>query len=368
MRVGMVAPVWVKVPPDGYGGVEWIVHWLVEGMVARGHDVTVVASGDSTTPATRLVTTYAEAPTERMGEPLPEYVHALDAYEALSECDVVHDHTLAGPMIGSLRHGAGRRRSTGDAYEATAPAPVLHTVHGPVDAEMVGYLGRLRHVHLVAISDAQRVAAPRLPWSATIHNAIDVGRFPFREDKDGYLAFLGRFNPDKGVVLAVHLARALGMPLRIAAKMNEPRERDYFEAHVRPLLGDGVEYLGELDTEDKKDLLARAEALAFPIQWEEPFGLVLIEAMACGTPVLAIGRGSVPEVVTDGVTGVVAPDLPSLVEGARHGLARLDGRACREDVEKRFDVGRLVDEYEAVYARVLRGDAEPPTRVATSAP
>ena len=336
MSVGLVAPVWVPVPPTAYGGVEWIVHFLVEGLQARGHDVTLVAAGDSTTSANHLVSTYAKAPGNRMGETVPELVHAVEAYAGdIRGCDVIHDHTLAGPAIGAA---SGLR--------------VLATVHGGLDPEMVRYLRALPGLGCVAISAAQRASAPNVPWAGVVHNAVQVDRYPFIDSaqRGDDLVFVGRMSPDKGVVEAIEVARALGRTLRIAAKMREKPELDYFTTAVEPLLGDDVEYVGELGREDTISLLGDAAALVFPIQWDEPFGMVMAEALACGTPVLALARGSVPEVIEDGVTGIVAATIPELIRRARYELRTIEPVRCREAAVKRFDVRRMVDEYEAIYA------------------
>lgn len=337
LRIALVAPVWLPIPPPAYGGVEWIVAELAAGLSERGHEVTLVATGGSSAPASHHVQPYDTPPLGRIGEILPELVHAVSAYRHLGDHDVVHDHTVAGPVIAS---GTGLR--------------VLHTVHGPLERDVVRLLGQLDGVDLVAISDHQRSTRPDLHWLATVHNAVDVSSFPFRATKDGYLATMARMCPDKGIVEAVELARTLGMPLAIAAKCHERAEREYFDSRVRPLLGGDVEYVGELGTHAKKELLAGATALAFPIQWDEPFGLAIVEALACGTPVIATARGSVPELVRHGVTGVVADSVASLANRTAELLDEIDPRACRADAERRFDVARLVRDYERLYGIVAR--------------
>ncbi len=339
LRIGMVAPVWVPIPPKGYGGVEWIVHSLVEGLGDRGHDVTLVSSGDSTTHAGHRFTTYDEAPYRRMGEPLPELIHAVEAYRELGDCDVIHDHTLAGPAMAQMLERSG------------GPA-VVHTVHGPVIPEVRRYYADCSATNLVAISDAQQLTAPELNWAGTVHNGIDVSSFPFRADDDGYIAVLARMNPDKGIPEAIKLARELGLPIRIAAKLNEPAELDYYRRVIEPLLGLGAEYVGELQTAEKKEFLANARALAFPIQWDEPFGLAMIESLACGTPVLAIARGSVPEIVSDGLNGVTAANIDELIDACMQGIDHIDPYLCRSDAESRFDITAMVDGYEAQYRRL----------------
>ena len=337
LRIAMVAPPWLPLPPKGYGGIESMCADLTDGLIARGHEVHLFGSGKDGTDA-EFVRTYHEPPIERIGESGPEIVHTARVGDALErlDVDIVHDHSLAGPLL-------ARGRST----------PTVVTVHGPLDSEL-GYYYRLLGdtVHLVAISEAQRETDPDLPWAGTAYNAIRVDEYPFREEKDDYVLFLGRMNPEKAAHLAIDAARRAGKRLLIAAKLNEPAEEAYFEEQVEPKLGDGVEWLGEATGERKLELLSRAQCLLFPIQWEEPFGLVMIEAMACGTPVVALRRGSVPEIVTDGVTGWVRDD-PEELPAALEAVGDLDPRACRERVETDFDVPVMVSRYEAIYRSVL---------------
>jgi glycosyltransferase involved in cell wall biosynthesis len=339
LRVGMLAPPWYEIPPKGYGGIEDMVGSLVDGLADRGHQVTLVAAGGDRTEAD-FAPTFDENP-EGLGGPdgmAIEFVHAVRANERLEETtlDVVHDHTAIGPLFAPYR-----------------PVPTIVTVHGPVSGWMRRVYASLRGVSLVAISDAQRDAAPDLPWVGTIHNGIDVDAHPFRSEKDDFVLFLGRMNPEKGVVEAIELSQRIGKRLVIAAKCSDPDEIRYFEEHVRPALN-GAEYVGDVQGREKEDLLARATALLFPIQWEEPFGLVMIEAMACGTPVLALRRGSVPEVVRDGVSGFVRDDLDGLVDAFAR-VHELSPDEVREDA-RRFDASRMVEGYVATYRAVIEGD------------
>lgn len=337
LRLGVVAPPWYTIPPSGYGGIEWLCHWLVEGLVARGHDVVLVAAGGSPTSA-RLARSYDEPPTARLGQALPELVHAATAYEVLKvyDLDLVHDHSAAGPLLAPAR-----------------PVPTVVTAHGPVDGELGEYYRHLSGaISLVAISNDQRRSAPDLPWVATVYNAIPVAEYPFSDSKDDYLLFLGRMSPDKAPHLAIEAARAAGRRLVIAGKCNEDAEKRYFAERVAPLLGPDTEWLGEADAATKKELLARARCLLFPIQWREPFGIVMAEAMACGTPVVALAGGSVPEVVEHGVTGYVCAE-PSELPAAIERASELDPSACRRRAERLFDVPVMVDAYERVYFSVL---------------
>jgi len=340
LRVAMVAPPWFSIPPSGYGGIESLVADLTDGLVQRGHEVTLIGAGANGTMAQHFVASYTEPPSRRLGEPMPEVFHAAIAAEVIAEghFDIVHDHTLAGPLL-------ARGRQT----------PTVLTAHGPVQGEPGDYLAALKDaVEVVAISRAQRHHRPDINWIATVHNSIRVATFPFGGGEGGYLLFLGRFNPEKGPHLAIDVARQVGMPLVMAGKLNEPAERAYFDSFIKPRLGPGVEYVGEADSVTKRKLYAEAAALLFPVCWEEPFGLVMIESMACGTPVVALRRGSVPEVVAEGISGVVVDRADQLPEAVERAL-ELDRLACRRWVESRFDTEVMVSGYEAAYNTILTG-------------
>jgi glycosyltransferase involved in cell wall biosynthesis len=337
LRIALVAPPWFELPPKGYGGIEAMLFWLVQGLVARGHDVTLIGAGNDHTGA-RFLATYAEPPTAKLGQSFPEVVHALTATEYIDrlEVDVIHDHTLAGPLL--LRGGR---------------VPAIVTTHGPITGELAKYYRMInRYARLVAISKVQRAKAPQLTWAGTVHNAIPVAEYPFQADKEDFCLFLGRMSPEKAPDLAIRAARAAGREIVVAAKCNEQAEHDYFEQRVRPLLGSDAHWFGEADTAQKKDLLARASCLVFPIQWDEPFGIVMVEAMACGTPVVALRRGSVPEVVRNGVNGWIRDDLaqlPAAIERA----GELDPWRCRRWVADNFDVSGMVSGYEAIFQAAL---------------
>lgn len=316
-----------------------MVSRLTDGLVARGHDVTLFASGGSETDAD-LVSHYDEAPgmAEAVDKPYLEYPHILNAYDHAGEFDVVHDHTFPiGPSIGAQ----------------VQDAAVVHTIHGPPAhpsaRPIYGELGD--HVHLVAISDFQRQVTPEVNYTATVHNGIDVDRHPYRADKEDFLLFIGRMNPEKGAHVAAEVANRLGRRLVIAGKMAEPDEKAYFESQVEPLLTDEITYIGQTDEDTKLDLYSRAAATLMPIQWAEPFGLVMVESMACGTPVVALRNGSVPEIVEDGVTGFVADDVDSFAEAVGR-VDTIDPAACRHAAETRFSTAAMVEGYQAVYASV----------------
>jgi glycosyltransferase involved in cell wall biosynthesis len=339
LRIGVIAPPYFSLPPTGYGGVEAVVSDLVDGLVDLGHEITLVGAGKHLTKAQRFLPTYNEPPSEQLGEPLPEVTHAARAAQLMEpyDFDLIHDHTLGGPLL-------ARGRSI----------PTIVTVHGPVSGECGDYYRALgRSVRLVAISASQMSGAPDLPWLATVPNAIQVDTFPFQADKDRFALFLGRFHPHKAPHLAIDAARAAGLTIVLAGKCSEPIERQYFNREINPRLGPDVLIFGVADAAAKRDLLARATCLLFPICWEEPFGLVMIEAMACGTPVVALRRGAVPEVVIDGVTGIIVNEpaqLPNAIRAARE----LDPQDCRNHVERNFSPDAMAASYVAAYRRLLK--------------
>jgi glycosyltransferase involved in cell wall biosynthesis len=339
VKIAILSPVWFPVPPARYGGIEWIVALLADGLVERGHDVTLYASGGSTTKA-KLVSVFPEAPSEFIGTTLYELHHALACFEQAEECDIVNDHS--GPLGAAL--GAG------------SATPVVHTVHGPLNrraGELYEQVDRVApRVGLISLSMNQRAPLPHLNWIANCPNALDLSLYPVHPHRGDYLLFLGRMSPDKGAHRAVEVARELRLPLRLAGKMQELREEEYFEATVRPHLGDGIEFLGEVSHEEKVDLLQNARATLFPIEWAEPFGLVMIESMACGTPVIATRHGAVPEVIENGVSGVIVDDYRAM-PGALERADQIDPMACRRYVEDRFSKERMVADYEAAYLKAL---------------
>lgn len=338
MRVGLLAPPWVPVPPPSYGGTEAVVDRLARGLVAAGHEVLLFAPGDSTCPVPTVPHTLQARPDE-IGTTTAELAHVIRGHDCLSDCDVVHDHTLAGPSI-------GRRRG--------AP-PMVTTSHGPFTPEVADvYRSFARRVPIIAISHAQAVQASQqgIHVARVIHHGLDPDEVTPGTGDGGYLLFLGRMHPDKGVDVAIRAARRAGMPLRIAAKMREPAERAWFEACIEPLLGGDISYVGETDRSESLALLQGAAALVNPIRWCEPFGLVMVEALAAGTPVLAFAHGAAPEIVEDGVTGYLCEGEDDLAERLGE-LPALDRDACRAAVLSRFSTARVVEDHLALYERVI---------------
>jgi glycosyltransferase involved in cell wall biosynthesis len=338
VRIGLIAPAWLPVPPAAYGGIEAVVDRLARGFVAAGHDVLLAAPDDSTCPVRLVPGTGASSippgPTEALAR---EIAHVLRAYAAMDDVDVVHDHTLAGPLL--------RRRPLG--------TPVVTTNHGMFQGEPGELYRQLdQDVGLIAISHHQASTANGTHVDGVIHHGLDIERVPLGAGGGGYACFLGRMNPDKGPREAIIAARRAGVRLLLAAKMREPQERAYFEERVAPLLGPDVEYVGELAEAEKYEFLGEAIALVNPIQWPEPFGLVMIEALAAGTPVVTTSAGSAPEIVDDGVTGFLRDDLAGLA-AAIVAAGALDRSACRAAAASRFSTERMVSDHLDLYGRLL---------------
>jgi glycosyltransferase involved in cell wall biosynthesis len=343
MRIAQVAPLYESVPPRLYGGTERVVAWLSDALVRRGHQVTLFASADSTTSA-RLVACAPRGLRLDPDAPDPLLAHLAElgaVARRLEEFDVVHSHVDVLAL--ALGHRAG--------------APVVHTLHGRLDLPgLAATHAAFAGAPLVSISDRQRapLAGVPLDWRATVYHGLDVDAIPVPTGggAGGYLAFLGRLSPEKGPRTAIEVAHAVGIPLRIAAK-TDPVDRAYFERELRPLIdGTFIQYVGEIADEEKWKFLGEALCLLFPIDWPEPFGLAMIEALACGTPVVARPAGAVPEVITDGETGWLGDTVADLAAAVRH-VDRLDRARCRAVARARFSVAAMTDGYERVYRGLL---------------
>lgn len=339
MRVAQIAPLYERVPPKMYGGTERIVYGLTEELVRRGHEVVLFASGDSETSA-QLVPCCREG--LRLNPDVRDYIAYTirqlgQVSKRAGDFDLIHNHI----------------DYFGFPYSRLMRTPMVTTLHGRLDLpELKEVFADFPEVRLVSISNAQRAPLPAANWLATVYNGIDLRDFTLRERPGNYLAFLGRISPEKRPDRAIEIARAVDMPLRIAAKI-DPTDRSYFTHAIRPLLRDPhVEYVGEIDDAQKDEFLGDAYAYLFPIDWPEPFGVTMIEAMACGTPVIAMGYGSVPEVVVHGCTGFVCRSFPEMIATVAE-IPRIDRRACRAHVAEHFSVERMADGYEAVYQRAL---------------
>ncbi len=344
MRIAQVAPLIESVPPRLYGGTERIVSHLTEELVRQGHEVTLYASGDSVT-AGRLVplTPRALRLDASVTDPVAHTVVLLERVIGdAARYDVIHFH------IDHIHYPLIRRLQT----------PSVTTLHGRLDLpDLVPLFAEFAEVPLVSISDAQRAPFPDLNWRATVHHGLAMAGVEPTLHPGSYLAFLGRISPEKRLDRAIRIARAVGMPLRVAAKV-DAADQSYFEERIRPLLdAPGIDFVGEIGEADKREFLGEAAALLFPIDWPEPFGLVMIEAMARGTPVLAFRNGSVPEVVRHGVSGMVVDSVPAAV-AAVPGLLALDRAAVHADARARFGVERMTGEYVRVYQRLIEEEAE----------
>lgn len=338
MRIAVIAPPWIPVPPVGYGGTELVLDTLCRGLAAAGHEVLLCATGDSTCPVERTWTYETHLGTALVN-PADELRHVMDAYEAVDRwgADVVHDHTVTGPVWAQVH----------------ARVPVVTTNHGPFAAPLDAVYRRLAPtIPIVAISHHQASTAGTTPLRAVIHHGLDLDPIEPGHGRGGYAAFLGRMSGTKGVHHAIDIARAAGIPLKIAAKLREPAEYEYYETLVRPRLGGDVEYLGEVGGTDKHRLLADACCLLNPIAWDEPFGMVMVEALATGTPVVGTPRGAAPEIVEDGRTGILRSGHQGLAD-AIEAAAGLDRTACRSGAEARFSMQRMAADHVALYQSLL---------------
>lgn len=341
LRVAIIAPPFYQIPPAGYGGIERVCYLLVEGLVDRGHDVTLLAAGENATRA-HFVRTFDTPPGEDTGtDTLNAAMHAARVAVAVERehFDIVHDHTILGPL--TARHRT---------------APTLVTAHLPVagpESHAELYAAYSGWCDLVAISRRQRSLAPDIDWAATVYNAVDVAGLPFCAEKDDYVLVLGRLSETKGVHIAIEVARRAGRRLVIAGAPTSAGERAYVETVIRPLLGPGIEWVGEVGGEEKGRLLSRARCLLSPVSWEEPFGLAMVEALACGTPVVALRAGAVEELVEDGVTGLICDDVDELVAGVDR-VPAIRPQDCRDSATRRFGVDVMVAGYEESYRRALR--------------
>ena len=340
MRIAQVAPLYESVPPPRYGGTERVVSYLTESLVKLGHEVTLFASGDSQTSA-KLI---AACPRALWRDPdcretLPQHVRLMElVFSDVSRFDVIHFHCdyLHFPLL---------RR---------CPCPSLTTLHGLLHIpDLKALFDTFAEVPLVSISDSQRLPIPHANWQATVYHGLPRDLHTFRQTPGDYLAFLGRISPEKRLDRAIEIARRAGMHLKVAAKIYA-EDREYYQQTIEPLLqesGAFVEFIGEVGGAQKDEFLGKARALVFPIDWAEPFGLVMIEAMACGTPVIAWRNGSVPEVIEDGVTGFVVDSIAQAVEAVER-VQWLDRAKCRKRFEDQFDAVQMAQNYVEVYRRL----------------
>jgi glycosyltransferase involved in cell wall biosynthesis len=339
MKIAQVAPLYESVPPKYYGGTERVVSYLTEELVRLGHDVTLFASGDSETAARLVpVTPRSLRLDERCVDQLAHHVLLLERVSrAAAEFDVVHYH------IDYLHFPLSRSR----------PHPHVTTLHGRLDMpDLAPLYEEFREMPVVSISNSQRQPLPWANWQATVYHGLPPDLLRFHPEQGRYLAFIGRFSPEKGADQAIEIAKRARIPLKLAAKVDRVDE-EYFEREIKPLLSDPLlEYVGEIGEAEKNDFLGQAYALLFPIDWPEPFGLVMIEAMACGTPIIAYRQGSVEEVMEEGRSGFIVQDLEDAVHAVGQ-VADIDRAEVRSVFERRFTATQMATDYVRVYQRII---------------
>lgn len=344
LRIAQIAPLYESVPPKLYGGTERIVAYLAEELARRGHDVTLYASGDSTakvrlaagsTRSLRLIGL------DQFG-PMFHLPMLSDVYEHADDFDLIHSHVDCLSL----------------ALARFVRVPTLSTLHGRLDlSELLPIYRSYSDLPMVSISDDQRRPLPELNWAGTVYHGLPRDLLKFSPQPGEYLAFLGRMAPEKRPDLAIEIAKRSGLPLKIAAKVDRV-DRDYFENVVQPMLSaPGIEFIGEINETEKQEFLGGARALLFPVDWPEPFGLVMIEALACGTPVIARPCGSVPEILRHGVTGFVAASVDELVAAVEK-VGKLSRHACRQEFEARFTAEVMATNYERIYNQLAFGEGK----------
>ena len=345
MRIGIMAPPWLPVPPPMYGGTESVVDRLARGFQQCGHDVLLWTTGDSTCPVPKGYILERADP-HRMGHTVLELQHLIHGYKAMIEweADIVHDHTLIGPLYTQL----------------SSPFPVVTTNHGPFGHELIDLYRCIGdNIPIIAISADQARRALDVPIAAIIHHGIDLDAFPVGygdgDDAGHYFLYLGRMAPEKGARQAAEAARRAGKRLILAAKMREPAEREFFASQVAPLLSERITYIGEVDGPTRLSLLQGATGLVNPIRWPEPFGLVMIEALACGTPVLTFAEGSAPELIDHGRTGFVCHDVAEMAIKMQH-VHQLDRTACRREAVNRFSTERMAADHLRLFEDIIAGE------------
>jgi glycosyltransferase involved in cell wall biosynthesis len=343
MKIALLAPPYLPVPPKGYGGTERIVHYLAEELVKKGYEVTLFASGDSKTSA-KLFSTFPKSlgnSGEIKNKPLYPLLSYVDCFSRASDFDIIHNHAQYYAMF----------------LADLVKTPVVHTIHGsfakgevPEDKRMT--LERFRHHFFVSISYNQRESLPDLNWVENVYNGLDISEYHFSPQKGDYLLWVGRITAKKGPVEAIKVAKKLKMKLKIAAVV-DPVDRDFFTNEVLPLIdGKFIEFIGEIPEKEKRDIYSHAYCTLYPIRWHEPFGLVMVESMVCGTPVVAFEMGSVPEVVIDGKTGYIVSNIEEMVNAVKK-IDKIDRKLCRKHVEEKFTLEKMVQGYEGVYKKIL---------------
>lgn len=340
LRIAQISPIAERVPPKKYGGTERVVSALTEELVKRGHKVTLFASGDSQTHS-KLVSVYPRGLREaKIKDLYGTNIHTLlnigAAYQRQNEFDIIHDHnSFISLPTANMAH-----------------VPVLMTIHGPLTVQVRKNFDSMRKPNLVAISNSQRESAPNLNWVSTIHHGLDFKDFPFSQKEEGYLLFVGRISMEKGIHFAIETAQYLDLPLIIAAKL-EGFDTQYFNEYVSPMLSNGqIKWVGEVEQEERNRLMSRALCFLHPVTWKEPFGLTLIESMACGCPVIGFNKGSIPEIIKNGKTGFVVEDVEEMATAVTN-IKKISRIYCRDYARENFNVQKMTDNYEKVYYQLL---------------
>lgn len=343
MKIAQIAPIGESVPPKKYGGTERVVHALTEGLVALGHDVTLFASGDSQTSAKLVSSAQKSLREAQSSNPYGvDYLTMLNigtAYKQQHKFDLIHDHNEYFSLPTAI----------------LATTPVVMTLHSAVNMETRRLLEGLHNhnnPHFVTISKAQMAPFPHANYVGNVYHGLEMQHYPFSRDHDGYLLFVGRIHPEKGVENAIEVAEFLNLPLVIAAKLDPPF-KPYFKEKVEPHLNNKIQYVGEVDEDARNKLMSSAMCLLHPVMWREPFGLTLIEAMACGAPVIAFRRGSIPEIVQQGKTGFIVEDAPEMAEFVKK-VDKIDRRYCRKYALANFNADLMTKNYETIYKAVLQ--------------
>lgn len=339
MKIAQVAPIIERVPPKKYGGTERVVYNLTEELVKMGHQVTLFASGDSETSA-KLFSVYPKALREVRVDDIygMNYWSLLNigmAYEKQDEFDIIHDHN------GHLSLPAANISKT----------PTVITLHGAFTAQNKPLFQAMNKPYYVSISDSQTHPAPKLHYAGTVYNGLNMENYPFSKSHDGYLLFVGRISMEKGVHIAIEAAQFLNLPLIIAAKL-EAVDMPYFQEYVGPKLSDQIKWIGEVDEEERNKLMSKALCFLHPVTWREPFGLTLIEALACGCPVVAMNKGSIPEIVENGKTGYVVEDVDEMIEAVNQ-IYKIDRGYCRKYALEKFSARRMAEGYVRVYEKII---------------
>lgn len=340
MRIAIIAPIIERVPPKKYGGTERVVHELTEELVRRGHEVTLFASGNSLTKAT-LESVYPGSLREARlkdiyGLNIWSLINMGVAYQRQDEFDIIHDH------VGFVSAATAELADT----------PVVMTMHGAFTLEVREIFNRFRKANLVTISNSQSYPAPGLNYVGMVPNGLSMKDYPFSVSHEGYLLFVGRISAEKGVHHAIEAAQQLNMPLIIAAKL-DPTDKPYFVQHIEPMLSEDIRWIGEVDEETRNELMSKTYCFLHPVTWREPFGLTLIEAMACGCPVVAFDKGSIPEIIENGRTGFVVQDIDSMVDAVKS-IDSIDREYCRQYVLENFSTEKMVDGYEEIYRHLVQ--------------